>query len=389
MALQPGSLDPRQLHSVLANAPHPVWVKDTEGRYTLVNHAFELAFGVREADVLGRTAEEVLPASIAARAREHDAAVLRSGSNTVCEESTELDGVGIEAVVVRFPIHDEHGVIVAVGGIATDVTRQARAHRQLHELHGQVQHSQRLQSLGALANGIVHDFNNILLAISGYTELAQRSLPDNHEVQPMLAEALAAACRARELVTRLTDFGRQGQPDRLPQQLLQLVDDALRLLLVNASSRVTILGPRQVTPPSRTVPTVLGDSTQLLQVIMNLCMNALHAMPDGGTLEVRLDERVAPGVPMDSANPLPPGPYVVLSVTDTGQGMDGSVLARIFDPYYTTKPRGQGSGLGLAVVRGIVEAHSGEIFVESAPGRGTRFEVWLPTAASLAAVTRS
>ncbi len=369
-----GRLSEQQLYSVLANAPHPVWVKDLEGRYTLVNRAFELAFGVREPDVLGRTADEILPVSMASRARDQDAAVLATCSSTVSEESTELDGVGIEAVIVRFPIFDEQGAVVAVGGIATDVTRQARAHRQLHEMHSQLQQNQRLQSLGALANGIVHDFNNILLAISGYTELARRSLPADHDAQAMLAEALGAAGRARELITRLADFGRQDQPQRVPLPLHDIVDEALRLLSVTASSHVAIRGPRRVSS-LQAVPAVLGDSTQLLQVVMNLCVNALHAMPDGGTLDVRIDERDAPA---DHGMTLQASSCVVLTVSDTGVGMDERVLAHIFDPHFTTKPRGQGSGLGLAVVRGIVEAHAGEIRVESTPGRGTRFEVWLP-----------
>jgi len=387
MVLAQGRLSEQQLYSVLANAPHPIWVKDLQGRYTLVNRAFELSFGVREADVLGRTADEVLPASMAARARDQDGMVLVTGSSTVCEETAELDGVGVEAVIVRFPIFDEHGATVAVGGIATDVTRQARARRQLHELHGQVQHNQRLQSLGALANGIVHDFNNILLAMSGFTELARRGLPEDHDVQPLLAEALGAAGRARELIARLADFGRQEQPQRLPLALQDIVDESLRLLSVTAPSRVTIRGPRQTSASGLQIPSVLGDSTQLLQVVMNLCVNALQAMPDGGVLEVRLDEREVPAARGDRSGSLHPGPHVVLTVSDTGLGMDAEVLARIFAPNFTTKPRGQGSGLGLAVVRGIVEAHAGEIRVESTPGRGTRFEVWLPSEAVYAAAS--
>jgi len=371
-------LDPRQLHSVLANAPHPIWVKDLAGRYTLVNRAFELAFGVREADALGRTADEVLPAPMASRAHEQDEAVRRSGTSSVCEESAELDGVGIEAVVVRFPILDDHGEIVAVGGIATDVTRQVRAHRQLHELHSQVQHNQRLQSLGALATGIVHDFNNILLAISGYTELAQHTLPEGHEVQPMLMEALNATGRARELVTRLADFGRQGQGERRSVQLQPLVEEVLGMLAVSASPRIAMRGPRQVAPGSLPVPAVLADTSQMLQVVMNLCVNAMQAMPDGGALDVHLEEREAAPVPAGRSTVLHPGAHVVLVVADTGQGMERELLEKIFDPYFTTKPRGQGSGLGLAVVRGIVEGHAGEIRVDSVPGRGTRFEVWLP-----------
>jgi signal transduction histidine kinase len=122
---------------------------------------------------------------------------------------------------------------------------------------------------------------------------------------------------------------------------------------------------------------------------MNLCVNALQAMPDGGHLDVTLDERQAPAVPTDRAGSLHPGPHVVLTVADTGRGMDSQVVARIFDPYFTTKPRGQGSGLGLAVVRGIVEAHAGEVRVESVPGRGSRFEVWLPTEQVYSTVTAS
>jgi PAS domain S-box-containing protein len=366
---------------VLAHAPHPIWVKDLEGRYTLVNRAFELAFGVREAGVLGRTADEVLPMPFAARGRDADIAVVETGKSRVNEEAAELDGVGIEAVVVRFPIFDEAGAIVGVGGIATDVTRQMRARRQVHELQTQLQHNQRLQSLGALTNGIVHDFNNILLAISGYTELARRSLPEEAEPQAFLVEAQAAMDRARELIARLADFGRPEQAERQRLQLLPIVEEALRLLAVSAPVNVTIRGPRQSGAPDALAPeacAVLGDSTQLLQVVMNLCMNGLQSMPGGGRLEVRLEERLVPAAATSRACALQPGPHAVLSVADSGCGMDHQVVARIFDPYFTTKPRGQGSGLGLAVVRGIVEAHAGEIRVESFPGRGSRFEVWLP-----------
>jgi PAS domain S-box-containing protein len=255
----------------------------------------------------------------------------------------------------------------AVVSFYTDMTAQKRLEEQLQQAH-------KMEAIGTLAGGIAHDFNNILAAILGYTELALFDAPSASPLWHNLQEVLRAGTRARDLVQQILTFSRQSGLKRRPVQLHLVVKEALTLLRASLPTTIDIHLRLQ-----EDTGAVLADPTQMHQVLMNLCANAAHAMRDtGGTLELRVE---ATDVEMAFAAHQPmlhPGPHVRLTVRDTGHGMTPEVMARIFEPFFTTKQVGEGTGMGLAVVHGIVASHGGAITVDSTPGEGTRFDIYLP-----------
>jgi signal transduction histidine kinase len=241
-------------------------------------------------------------------------------------------------------------------------------------LEAQLRQAQKMEAIGTLAGGIAHDFNNILTAILGYTELALNDIPQDSAAWRYLQEVRKAGQRAKTLVQQILTFSRRTEQARTPVQLPRLVEEALTLLRASLPSTIAIRHHI-----SQDTSTVLADPTQLHQVLLNLCANAEYAMREtGGLLEIRLepvevDEQVTAQHPE-----LPAGPYVRITVTDTGHGMTPDVVERIFEPFFTTKRPGEGSGMGLALVHGIVASHGGVVTVASVVGQGTIFTVYLP-----------
>jgi PAS domain S-box-containing protein len=243
-----------------------------------------------------------------------------------------------------------------------------------YHLEMQVRQSHTMHALGALAGGIAHDFNNMLAAILGYTELVMDDVPRESLAWHRLQRVLTAGERAKDLVRQILTVSRQQKQERRPVQLRLLAEEILKLL--RASLPVTIAIHQQLDPH---VGTVLADPTQIYQVLMNLCINAEHAMRlTGGVLEVRLDEvNVTEPMPVSDGT-LMPGPHVRLTVRDTGHGMPDEILARIFDPFFTTKVPDEGTGMGLTVVQGIMRSHDGAIHVTSLPDQGSTFALYFP-----------
>ena len=264
-------------------------------------------------------------------------------------------------------IRDADGRVETIIGSYKDVTEKKRMEAQLRQV-------QKMEAIGTLAGGIAHDFNNILAAIMGYTELALVDLPEEHRIRNKLQQVLKSGDRAKSLVQQILSFSKKTDRERRPVRLVPIVNEALKLLRPSLPSTIEI---RRYMETETSI--VLADPTQIHQLIMNLCTNAAHAMRQGaGVLEIRLD-RVE--LDEDSARQyaeLGPGRYQRLSVSDTGQGMDRETLDRIFEPFFTTKGAGEGTGMGLAVVHGIVKSHEGAITVYSEPSRGSIFQVYLP-----------
>jgi len=262
---------------------------------------------------------------------------------------------------------DKDGNISAYRGIIRDVTEKKRLEEQLMQ-------AQKMEAIGTLAGGIAHDFNNILGVILGYTELVLEDLPAGTQLRQNVESIYTAASRAAELVKQILAFSRQGNRTRQPIRLTPVIQESLKLLRSILPSTITI---------HRAFRTVsdfaLADGSQIHQIMMNLCSNAAHAMQEkGGILEISLDEiSIAPAADSKGTN-LKPGHYLKLSVKDTGYGMSEPILKRIFEPYFTTKKPGEGTGMGLAVIHGIVKIHGGEITVHSEPGKGSIFNVYLP-----------
>ncbi len=255
-----------------------------------------------------------------------------------------------------------------------DITEQRQAAEHSRKLEEELRQAQKLQAIGTLAGGIAHDFNNILAAILGNAQLLQLMLAPGDEGQGKVSQILVASNRAKDLVRQILMFSRQQEQEKRVLQLAPLVTEAAKLIEVNLPPAVRL----EVTAP-RDLPTVQADPTQMHQIVVNLCTNALHAMREGGgTLKVSLSAVSLPAQSSQSMPGLPPGRYVCLKVSDTGHGMNAAVLQRIYEPFFTTKPVGDGTGLGLAVVHGIVQSHNGGISVSSEPGRGTTFSLYFP-----------
>lgn len=285
-------------------------------------------------------------------------------------EYRRLDGKIIHTIENVIGTFDKNGELREIKGFIIDNT----AHKQLE---GQLRQSQKMEAIGTLAGGIAHDFNNILTAIIGYTEMALFKMSDKDPLRRNLEQVLTAGNRAKDLVRQILAFSRQTEQVRKPLQISLIVKEALKLLRASLPSTIEI---RQALNAQTAM--VVADPIQIHQVLMNLCANAAHSMRErGGTLRVSLEEYSGVGNPSPSSVLAALAvPYVVLTVTDTGSGIDKSILDRIFDPFFTTKGPGEGTGMGLSVVHGIVKSHGGWITVESELGKGSTFSVFLPKA---------
>jgi signal transduction histidine kinase len=254
-----------------------------------------------------------------------------------------------------------------------DVTQRHMDEQARHQLESQLRQSQKLEALGTFAVGIAHDFNNLLGAILGYGERALHAVVAGTPEQRYIEQVLNAGERARSLVERILTFSRSGITTRLPVHLQPVVTETIDLLKVQLTEAIQL----EVKLDARDA-FVAGDPAQMHQVVMNLCRNAIHAMPEGGTLQVTLAlQRLETPLSL-SHGAVDSGECVRLTVIDTGVGMSPDLLERIFNPFFTTRKAGEGTGLGLALVEGIVREYSGGIDVQSAVGQGTRFDVYLP-----------
>ena len=269
------------------------------------------------------------------------------------------------------------GKTVSIHGAIQDVTAQHESDESRRQLEMQLFQAQKMETLGTFAGGIAHDFNNLLTGIIGYHELAADSLPENHPARLCLHEAHGASLRARELVEQILAFGRQsGGTEHGPINLPAAIEEARRFLRATLPTNISI-----EVECAEGCGSVLADATQIHQVLLNLGANAGHAMRQlGGTMRITLESvELSPDLAL-SIGKHAAARYVRLSVSDTGHGMDEATRSRIFDPFFTTKSSREGTGLGLAVVHGIVRSHRGAITVESTVGRGSIFHVYLPAA---------
>jgi len=353
-----------EMDLVFAGAPVGLAFLDQGARYVRLNSWLARFIGIAPEELLGRTPAELVPGaepSVEAIVR----GVLETGEPAIdIERSGELlgrPGELLHWVSSYYPLRDAAGDVVGVGLVVRDVTEQ----RHLEE---RARSRQRLEALGGLAGGIAHDFNNLLTAITGYAEIALSGLGPEEPVRTDIEEIRHAAGRAAALTSQLLAFGRSQvlRPETVDlNDVVLAVDPLLRRLLGADVELVTLLGEG--------LAPVSADRGQLEQVLVNLAVNARDAMPAGGTLAIATTDVTLPD------GELPPGDYVRLSVADTGIGIPSGLRDRIFEPFFTTKEAGEGSGLGLATVYGIVSQSSGAIGVESKPGR-TVFTVHLPRA---------
>ena len=301
------------------------------------------------------------------------------GTGSVETRWQRKDGEIIDVLLSSTPL-DPSEWAKGVTFTALDITASKQAEQERLRLEDRLRRSQKMEAIGTLAGGIAHDFNNILAAIIGFTELATIGAQGNGEATANLAEVLKASFRARDLVRQILTFSRQTETEFGPIHIQLIVKEALKLLRASLPSTI------QIRQDVASKGLVLGDPTQLHQVVMNLCTNAYQAMhARGGVLEVSLSETLIGAAPPPDLKVLPQGPCVRLRVRDSGPGIDPAIIHRIFDPYFSTKEKGKGTGLGLAVVHGIVKSHRGAIQVLSRLGEGATFDVYFPMVQAAAA----
>jgi len=292
---------------------------------------------------------------------------LKSGSYSTRTEVwfKKKDGTRFLASLNLGAVRDRKDEIMYLVAMTQDITRNK-------QLEAELRHAQKMEAIGTLAGGIAHDFNNILASIAGFNELAHMSAGDNATIRGYLDQIRIAADRARDLVQQILTFSRNSEQEKHPLDIAAVIKEALKLL------RSTIPSSIEIRAEISTVRPVMADPTGIHQIIMNLCTNAYHSMKEsGGLLSVSLREEI----PADTAagkSGMETGTCAVLKVRDTGGGMDTETLNKIFEPYFTTRGQENGTGLGLAVVHGIVESFQGSIKVESMPGQGSLFTVYLP-----------
>lgn len=346
-------------------------------RFLEVNPAFERHTGLTREAVLGKRATDILPGIDKDLIQSYGQVALTGRPKQFEYYSVDL---GRHYEISAFsPRHGQFAVTFS------DVSSRKEGEEQRAALEAQLRQAQKLEAIGTLAGGIAHDFNNILAAIIGYSELVLADVPEDGELNSNAAQVVQAGLRARDLVKQILAFSRRSEQQRNPLRLGSLVKEAIKLLRSSLPATIQV-----ITHIPRKEPTVLADPTQIQQVLMNLCTNAAQAMhPAGGQLKVEVyEEELAEG-DLTSLWRIQPGPYLALDISDTGQGMEPDILSKIFEPYFTTKEPGEGTGLGLAVVHGIVTSHGGALHVSSKKNKGTTFRIYLPVADEDASQTES
>jgi PAS domain S-box-containing protein len=351
--------------NLVENIKEVIYTIDDSGIVTYISPAIKTILDYDSSEIIGRSFTEFIYSEDLLRQKERFERVLSGpigpDEYRLLSKSGEIRWVQTSSMPIL-----EKNQTVGLQGVLSDITESKR-------LQSQLQQARKMESFGTLAGGIAHDFNNFLGIIIGNTELAMDDVPKWNPAYLNLEEILESSLRARDVVRQLLSFARRTQLEKKPVNIGKIMQESLKLL---RSSIPTSIEIRQIIP--KDIDTILANSTQLNQILINLSTNAHHAMPNGGILEVSL-ENVELDKNSAAQHPdLNPGRYVNLKVSDTGHGISSMEIDRIFDPYFTTKQVGKGTGMGLSVVHGIIRGHEGAISVKSKYGQGTTFSILFP-----------
>ncbi len=362
----------RLLQAIFDSVPIWLFVKDATGRFLAVNRCMARAFGQEPRQMVGRLLSEVaaLPEQSAEADARTDREALSTGKDVGLRDlkCPTADRKMHTLWMVKVPLTDDQGGAVGIVGAAEDITDRTRLEQQLH-------HAQKLQAIGQLAGGVAHEFNNLLQVIKGFTHLALRELAPQDPARSHLLRVLDGTVTAASLTSQLLAFGRRDVVRRETIDLAALMTRLIGMLGHILGETVALTLNQE---PG--LPLMLADRGMIEQTVMNLCLNARDAMPKGGRLAVETRALQAEE-PVNRLLGLErPGTYLEIRITDTGVGMPPEVMEHLFEPFFTTKEVGTGSGLGLAMAYGIVEEHGGKIHVQSRPGHGTTFSLFIPAA---------
>ena len=365
-------LDGFALHEIICDqAGEPV-----DYRFLTVNPAFEHMTGLAAQDLIGRTVLEVMPGTEPHWIRTYGKVALTGEPVFFENYSGELEKY-FEVTAFR-PAPNQFACIFA------DITERKRAEEEKAKLEAQLQQAQKMDALGTLASGIAHDFNNLLAAIMGYSELVQEELDRDSPIRQDIAQITKAASRAQQLVRQILTFSRRSQADRRAISLNRVIQETAAILERTLPKMVSI--HLELDDKLRLVS---ADPQQMEQVLINLASNAADAMEGRGTLHVATSNVKVQGQYCDICGQELAGPYVALSMRDSGSGMDPETKAKIFDPFFTTKEVGRGTGLGLSTVYGILTSHEGHLVCHTQKGAGTEFMIYLPLAEPGSSVQRA
>jgi len=367
-----------RFRTVVESLNEGIVITDESDVVTYINSRMAEMCGYATAELVGRPTGVMGPDHVrdALRVKTNDRlrGIAEVYETQLIRKSGEVFWVEISAG----PYPSPDGTIIGSLSIVRDITGRKRAEQDHEKLEAQLRRSQKMETIGTLAGGVAHDFNNILTPIMGYSEMAMIHLEKQSPARADLEEIIVAAHRAKDLVRQILTFSRQGEEERKPVLLQLIVKEALNLL--RASIPVTVAIRESI---KQDIGAIHCDPTQIHQVLMNLCINAAHAMKGRtGILEVKLDTFYVDAEFSCLHVNLSEGQYVRMTISDNGHGMDRATTERIFEPFFTTKSVDEGTGLGLSVVHGIVTAHGGGISVYSEPEQGTTFQVYLPYATS-------
>ncbi|MBI5583443.1 MAG: PAS domain S-box protein [Deltaproteobacteria bacterium] len=353
-------------------------VVNSAGVLTYMNASLYRLLGYSPEELVGKSALFLFDPENKENFRQQMAARKKGETKPYEITFTRKDGKKVQAFMSPQILKDKDGRFLGSFALVTDITAIKKSEVEREKLQAQLRMAQKMEALGTLAGGIAHDFNNILAAIVGYLDLATENLlPGQSTLKGYLDQVSQAARRAVDLVKQILVFSRQKEQAARPFKLEPLIKETIKLLRASLPVTIEIRHDLQAD-----FDLVLGDPVQIHQIVMNLCTNAAQAMEEkGGRLEINLRAHSCSAETTPLPHLLPPGEYLLLTVADTGIGIPPEVRERIFDPFFTTKAPGQGTGLGLAVVHGIVERMGGAITVSSEPGQGTSFSVFLPRVA--------
>lgn len=384
----------QRMQEMIDNSPAVISMKDLKGRYLMVNRGFEDLFGLERKDVLGFTDHQLMADKAAAdKFRKHDLLVAERGESLQMDEELYVDNEPRTYVSVKFPLRDLRGELKAIGTISTDITDRKAAEQSMHRLNDDLIHAnddlrraqeqliqaEKMESVGRLAAGVAHEVKNPLAMIGMGIELLARRVPEEDTQGVETIERMKRGIdRAKKIVKGLVDYSSARQLSVEPKDIAEVIADSLALVEYPLrQARVKLV--EDLEPD---LPHVSVDSTKMEQVLVNLMINAMHAMPDGGTLVVRAYSTILSGVRRDegvrTTGHLREGDRIVrIEIDDTGTGIEEGNMSKLFDPFFTTKPTGTGTGLGLAVCRKIVDLHNGVLELENRPEGGVRASITL------------
>lgn len=370
---------------LLENARDVIWTADLELHFTYLSPSIKKLRGFTiEESILQPLDEMFTPASVELMkknlATQLDVEAKNAGSlhNTLILELELIckDKSIIFIEVSSAFLKNQDGEAYGIVGIARDITGRRKAEEEKTRLQDELRQAYKMEAIGTLAGGVAHDFNNILGIILANSELAISDIKNQDYVQDSLNHIRQASLRAKEIVKQILIFSRQTSCEHKPIEMSSLIQEAYKLLRPTTPTSIEI----RLNITSQ-FDTVMADPAQMDQVLINLCVNSVHAMKEnGGVLDIELTDEIIDGKKNKKRISLSPGRYLKLIVRDTGYGMNAETLERIFDPYFTTRPPGEGTGMGLPVVQGIIKNHGGEIIMYSKPGKGTTATIYLPVA---------